>query len=71
MVDADSIPRYKEPVFDDEGETPGGVMHSCCHAAACLRLIELLCDEQLDTTLYSTWEYAGAFASCPDCLEWQ
>lgn len=67
---ADSIPRYAEPVFEDDELIPSHVMRQCTHSGACIRLIEVLGGDTFDATSDESWDKFAGRACCVDCLEW-
>ena len=71
-MNADSIPRYALPSFDElvDDLTPEQTMQNCAHCAACIRIIERFTDERFKST-DSGWHRMAVIANCLDCLEYE
>ena len=73
-MNADSIPRYVPPSFDELVDyltpDPEQVMQNCAHCAACIRIIERFTDERFKST-DSVWHRMAVIADCLNCLEYE
>lgn len=71
MLIADSIPRYKEPSFDElvDDLTPEQVMQNCVHCVPCIRMIERFTGDDYTVISDAKWRHLASVAGCADCLE--
>ena len=73
--DADGIPRYEEPTWEELNElyrdpTPAECLRDCTHRDACLRLLYAYTREEYDTKDMGQLAEAAKALECDDCAEW-
>lgn len=75
-MDAESIPRYVEPTWEELEEmyrdpTPVECLNECIHRDACLRMALLMTGETFNPMRISDLERAVEVIDCDNCLEWE